>query len=117
MQEEAVMAEVKKLRCTEKTKSLKEISKMLRVDLDSNVVCEERRLNDRVVLMCFERYYFRNGSYAALSVMLTENEECQEAVVTGFGGGEGLFNISFGANSSFVNKAVKILGKSGFVEV
>ena len=111
------MAEVKKLSCTEKNKSLGELSKELKADLCSDVVCEEKMMNDRVVLLCFEQFYFRCSSYVALSVMLTESEDCQEAVVAGFGGGDGLSNISWGANKSFASKAVKTLSKLGFAEV
>ena len=110
------MAEVKKLRCTEKNKPLGEICKELKEDLCSEVVCEEKMLNDRAVLLCFEQFYFRCSSYVSLSVMLTESEVCQEAVVAGFGGGDGLANISWGANKSFASKAVKTLSKLGFVE-
>ena len=67
--------------------------------------------------VCFEEFYFRCSSYVALSVMLTESEDCQEAVVAGFGGGDGLSNISWGANKSFASKAVKTLSKLGFAEV
>lgn len=111
------MAEVKKLRCTEKTKTLGELSEELKSGLWSDVVCEEKRLNDRVILLCVEQFYFRCGGYVSLSVMLIESEEYQEAVVVGFGGGGGLANISWGANKSFASKAVKILSKSGFAEV
>ena len=48
--------------------------------------------------------------------MLTENDECQEVVIAGFGGGQGLLNISYGANKSFASKAVKCLTKIGFSE-
>lgn len=111
------MAEVMKLRCTGKSKSLEELSKELQSELGSEVVCEEKALDDRALLLCFEQYYFRCSSYVALSVMLIESEECQEAVVAGFGGGDGLANISWGANKSFAVKAVKILSKYGFEEV
>lgn len=46
--------------------------------------------------------------------MLTEDEAGQEAVIAGFGGGDGFLNISWGANKSIANKAVKILKKHGF---
>ena len=59
----------------------------------------------------------KRGSCVALSVMLIESEEYQEAVVAGFGGGEGLANISWGANKSFACKAEKTLSKYGFEEV
>ena len=67
--------------------------------------------------ICFEEFSFRSGSYVSLSVMLVENEENQEAIVSGFGGGGGLLNISFGANKSIANRAVKILNEFDFVEV
>lgn len=108
---------VKILRCTERKQSLEALSKALKEELYSDVVCEEKMLNDKVMLLCFEQFYFLCSSYVALSVMFTECDECQEAVVAGFGGGDGLSNISWGANKSFAGKAVKILGKLGFVEV
>ena len=49
--------------------------------------------------------------------MLIESEEYQEAVVAGFGGGEGLANISWGTNKSFACKVEKTLSKYGFEEV
>ena len=48
--------------------------------------------------------------------MLTETDDCQEVVIAGFGGGQGLLNVSYGANKSFATKAVKCLTKIGFVE-
>lgn len=48
--------------------------------------------------------------------MISENDDCQEVVIAGFGGGEGLFNLSYGANKSIVKKAVKCLTKIGFSE-
>lgn len=67
-----------------------------------------------IALLSFERYYFRNNSYAGLTVMLTESEETQTADVIGFGGGEGLFNFSFGANSETAELAEKLLREHGF---
>lgn len=111
------MAEVKKLRCIKKSKSLEELIQELKADLCSNVVCEEKVLNDNVVLLCFEQFYFRCSSYVALSIMLVENEAFQEAVIAGLGGGDGLANISWGANKSFASKAVKTLNKFDFTEI
>ena len=50
-----------------------------------------------------------------LSLLLTEDEQSMEAVIAGFGGGDGLLNISWGANKSFAQRVVKILKAYGFV--
>ena len=110
------MADVRKLKCTEITKSLQEIGRVLKEDLGSEVVCEVKALSDKALLMCFEEYYFRCNNYVALTVLLTESEEGQEAVVASFAGGAGLSNVSMGANTSFAAKAGKSLGKLGFVQ-
>lgn len=110
------MSKVKKLICNRKINTLERICKVLKEDLAAELVCEEKMLNDSVVLLCFEEFYFRCKSYVALSVMITENDTCQEAVVVGMGGGDGLANISWGANSSFANRAEKSLIKLGFTE-
>ena len=66
-------------------------------------------------LLNFEKFYFRNGSYAGLTVMLTETEKSQNADIAGFGGGEGLLNISWGANFEFAERAAEILESCGFI--
>lgn len=111
------MAEIKRLRCKNTTKSLKELSEELKTNLCSDLVCEEKKLNDKVVLLCFEQYYIRCSNYVSLTVMLVDSEDYQEATIVGFGGGGGWLNISWGANSSFTDKAVKILSKFSFTEV
>ena len=110
------MAEVRKLICTQKNRSLGEIVGVIKAGLSSEFVCEAKMLNGNAVLLCFEQFYFRCSNYVSLSIMLTENEECQEAVVAGFGGGDGLLNMSYGANKSFASKAVKCLCRVGFLE-
>lgn len=67
-----------------------------------------------VVLLSFEKYYMRTGSYAGLTVMLTEEDDHQTADIIGFGGGGGLFNVSWGANSDFADMAQRILYQYGF---
>lgn len=111
------MAEVRKLRCNRKINTLGGISKILKNDLGAEVVCEEKLLNDSVLLLCFEEYYFRCSNYVALSVMITESDMYQEAVVAGMGGGDGLANISWGANKSFADRAKNILVRLGFKEI
>ena len=72
--------------------------------------------NQAVLLSC-EKYFFRNGSYASLNVMLTEFDGVQTADIVGSGGGEGLFNISLFANSDFAGGAEKVLQSYGFTTV
>lgn len=69
-----------------------------------------------VLLLVFEKYYFRTGSYTALTVQCTGSGNIQRAVVVGTGGGSGLFNLSFGSNESFAQTAKKTLEACGFEE-
>ncbi|MDE5996265.1 MAG: hypothetical protein K2G56_05040 [Eubacterium sp.] len=99
-----------------KVKSIKELSRILESEIRAELVAKSQRSYDdvHVVLLSFEKYFMRNGSYASLTVMLTENEDVQTADIIGSGGGEGLFNISWGANSDFADMAERILRKNGF---
>ena len=109
------MPEVKKLKGSPKTKTLRKLAEDLKAELGAEVVCDEKLLNNKAVLLCLEQYYFRCNNYVALSVMMVENDDCQEVVLAGFAGGDGL-NISWGANKSFVRKALKVFEKAGFTE-
>lgn len=96
--------------------SIVEISAAFKEDLFAELVSESfRNYKDvNINLLSFEKYYFRNGSYAGLTVMFTETVDTQTADITGFGGGEGLFNLSWGANTHFAEEAVRILKRYGF---
>lgn len=98
------------------TKRISEVSALLKSSINAELISETCRTagNAEIILLNFEKFYFRNGSYAGLTVMLTESEESQTADVTGFGGGEGLLNISWGANFEFAEKAAEILERCGF---
>ena len=67
-------------------------------------------------LLIFEKLYFRNGSYSNLTVELTSYDSIQKAIVIGSGGGEGVLNISWGANSDFARRACERLNELGFRE-
>ena len=56
----------------------------------------------------------RVESAVSLSVMLTQEENSQDAFIIGFGGGHGLLNISWGANESIAKKAYNALAELGF---
>ena len=64
--------------------------------------------------LAYEKYFFRTGSYASLTVVLTEFEEEQTALIVAAGGGEGIVNISHGANRDLANACVLSLEECGF---
>lgn len=108
------------LKCEEKRKEIFDLGDQLKDVLTAKgaeFLCRsEKILSGSVVdFLAFERYYFRNGSYASLSVMLTENGEEQTADIVGSGGGEGIFNIGLGANTDFAEMAADVLRQNGFV--
>ena len=72
---------------------------------------------NQAVLFSGEKYFFRNNSYASLNILFTEFDGVQTADIIGSGGGEGLFNISWFANSDLADSAEKILQKYGFTTV
>lgn len=100
----------------DKSRSINQLAGILKSEINAELVCESQRSLDGVslVLLSFEKYYMRNGSYASLTVMLTESENTQTADIIGSGGGEGIFNISWGANSEFAEMAERVLYRYGF---
>lgn len=89
------------------------------LDRSAEIICFTSRgaADSQAILISGEKFFFRNGSYASLSVMLTEFDGVQTADIVGSGGGEGLFNISLFANSDFADKARQILQSCGFSAV
>lgn len=71
----------------------------------------------KVLLLILERYYMRNGSMAVSTVQIIDSGEVQQATIIGPGGGEGLMNISLGANQDFARRVAKVLAKLGFEEI
>ena len=112
------MSEIIKLKCTNKTKALKELIGELKkaLSMNSELICEQKMLNDTVGLLVFEKYYLRIKCNVALSVVITENNEEQEAIIVSCGGGD-LFNVTLGADKAFASKVVIVLAQLGFVEV
>ena len=99
------------------SKSIDEISSILQYEINANLIAENKRIfgNVNVILLSFEKYFMRNGSYVqALRFLLTENGNVQTADIIGSGGGRGYFNFSWGANSDFADMAERVLSKNGF---
>lgn len=57
----------------------------------------------RFAVFTFEKYYMRTGSYASLTVSLAGTEDITAVTVIGSGGGDGIFNMSYGAEEDFVS--------------
>ena len=74
---------------------IKSLVSALKRDLDADLITESCRAfsGAYAVLLCFEKYYFRNNSYAGLTI-----------------------NFSLGANSNFADTAKSILENYGFQE-
>ncbi len=98
------------------SKSIEKISNILKEEINAQLVAENQRSYSdvNVILLSFEKYFMRNGSYASLTVLLTEDEIKQTADIIGSGGGEGIFNLSWGANSNFADMAERVLSMNGF---
>lgn len=88
----------------------------LKRELPGELVSETRKYFDdgEAALLILEKYFFRNGSYANLTVFLTERAGAWTADIVGSGGGEGIFNFSLGANADFARAAEKVLEGYGF---
>lgn len=100
--------------------NLTEVAATLRKEMlvNAELVAENSRAvgDGQTIMLNFEKYYLRNGSYATLAVLLTDFGGIQTADIVGSGGGNGIFNISWGANSEFADDAAGILRQMGFEE-
>ena len=103
---------------------LEELADKVTRDLEGAFVAPELAYSElvdvkgvQILLMIWERFYMRNGSMTAVTVQVTDDGEKQEATIAGTGGGEGLLNISLGANSDFASKVADSLGKCGFAKL
>lgn len=113
------MANVYKLKNLSPNEKVTELAKIIEKNFDGELVCNElQELNDntKVLVMNYEKYFFRVKSYVGLTIVVTEYNGAQTAIITGFGGGDGLLNFSYGANKSFASEMVKMLKEFGFEE-
>lgn len=68
-----------------------------------------------VLLLGFEKYYYRIKSCASVVIQCIHVGDKQVATVSGLGGGTGrLFMMSWGANEDFANIAAGVLKAHGF---
>ena len=103
---------------TEKRCQLEELSEQIKArmkkGLDAKSVDEVSYElgGTKVLLMTFECWFLRTGSYASLSILLTEYQGCQGAYLLSSGGKELLFSL--GAEFRFAEEAKAALEELGF---
>ena len=68
----------------------------------------------QTILYVFERYFVRTENMASLTVLFTNDGKTVTVDVIASGAGEGILNISWGANASFAKMARDLLAKQGF---
>lgn len=96
------------------TEAAEKLCYELRPDAENIRIKSYGSAGNQVILLSCERYFFRNGNYASLTVMMSEFDGVQTADIVGSGGGGGLLNISWGANADFAESAEKALKACGF---
>lgn len=71
----------------------------------------------RSTLLVFEKYYWRAGNRASLSVLVSGTDGNVTVDAIGSGGGNGIFlSFSWGAEESFVYAVKRALEAHGFTE-
>ena len=103
------MAEIIYLRNEDYIDDFNGISEYLESECGAELVGSESITGGIVV--CLEKYYLRNHSYASLTVIIQNESSGSRATIFGSGGGEGFFNMSWGANSDFAVSAANALNK------
>jgi len=90
------MSEIYNMQKTKDLYSLSEVANELERKIATEVICKVIKASDNAIMLVMEQYYFRVKNYATLTVLLSQENEYQDAVVVGAGGGSSLSNISWG---------------------
>ena len=110
---------IKKLQGTPSV-SRAELIELLKTRLKAELVSETCKEFDgaSITLLCLEKFFFRHGSYTAMTVLLTENGGVCTVDLTVFASGTSVANSgSLWANEDFANAAVMLLEPLGLQEV
>ena len=99
-----------------KQQSLDDIHRKIHAIDGAEQICRSiQTINDvTICTLAYEKYYLRTGSYASVTIVLTEYGQEQSACIVSSGGGEGVVNLSLGANRNFAKACVRELEASGF---
>lgn len=110
------MAETIRMTCRTRLFDLPELQNRL-CRMNAELVGEEYRQYEHteVLVLVFEKFYMRNSGYGSLTVMLEDDGREQNACIISSGGGQGVFNISYGANRAFAEDAAAILEECDFI--
>lgn len=65
--------------------------------------------NKEIIVLVFEKFFFRNSSTAGLTVTISNETGNTQVTAVASAGGQGIFNISWGANASFAYQVETIL--------
>ena len=105
----------------EKKYELEELKNEIKAEFDKHVffdvefkdaICRELG-ETKTLLLIFERWYLRTGSYASLVIMLSEFKGYQSADIISTGGRDDF--ISWGAEGNFAKLGEEALRNLGFI--
>ena len=111
--------EIIKMQCDCKIKDIQELCEIIGKEVKAEFL-HKKMLEmgaGTVILLVFEKYFFRTGSYTSLTIMLSEDKLTQTADIIGSGGGGNMMNLDWGANANFAGKAADILKQYGFYSI
>lgn len=114
------MASKKIAMYTEKKYALEEIKNGIKAEFNKHMFSDVEFVDEifrelgetKTLILIYERWYIRTGSYASLVIMLSEYQGYQSADMIATGGKEKFF--SFGAEADFVKCGEDALRKLGF---
>jgi len=100
------------------TYTISSLSEAITTALNLIPVAQISKLQGKVLMLCYEEFYFRNNSETALTVLITEDDNGQQDInLVGFAGGGGLFNLAWGSDGDIVKRLTKFLQKVGYVVI
>ena len=110
------MAQLVKMQCRKKRYSLEKIADIMYTEFSTaQEACRVIQMDEKVLLLCYEQFYTRNWSNTSLTIMITEEEDRQNATVVVSGGGSTpLLRKDRGVSEELAEAAGKALEKCDF---
>lgn len=71
-------------------------------------------VDKKIYVINVEKYYFRVSSTIGMNIVIIEKNYDIEFRISSFGSGDGILNLSFGSDESYVNSVTESLRKNGF---
>ena len=103
-------------KCIEAETFFDALDRLNRYQDTEEVARVEKRFADgaEVYFIVYEKYFMRVESYVSLSILFTKTDLRSSVELVSSGGGDGLLNISWGAENSFTNDCAEVLESLGF---